>query len=427
MGIETGEVGVTADSVKVAIIVSLTGNNNAGHSGFEQGLEAYFDNLNDKGGICGRTIEYETYDDTSEPTVQSELFEKAVTEDGAFMVLGSWPNFGGAEYGDANGIPAVGTRYTNGWDYSDNFFGVTGGSWEAPNKAINDLPQIPPDKSATGPIDLYLMARTGATTAATFGYTHAGSSAAARTACETIDTLKWDGVGCESNGGFWDGSVEFGFSTIGAIGAKVKDAGATYFYAGMDLAGCVTYSNELKKAGVDDFLFRCAVGIGAPGVEDYGEALLPLIIMLTTPDFESTDPAMVEFVDNLDTWKPGEDPSITSLAGWQSGIFFEDVMTILGADVTREGFITTGRTNEKFEAWDAGGLLGSPINWTVNRHQAVLDGTYEPAGGCSGTLWRFDASGQASQVGPDVLCLGGLSGDEIVAYADADTSSLEVG
>jgi Periplasmic binding protein len=427
VGIDTGETGVTATTISVAIIVSQTGNNSSGQQGVEEGIEAYIDNLNDLGGVCGRTIDYETYDDTSEPTVQGELFRQAVEDDGHFLVMGSWPNWGAAAYGDENGIPAVGTRYNNGWDYSDNFFGVTGGSWEAPDKKINDLPTVPPP-GATGAIDVYLMAKTGATVAATVGYTHAASAAHATTTCENIDLLAFGDVGCQSAGGFTNSTMEFGFSTIGAVGTQAKARGATYFYAVMDIAGCVTYSNELKKAGVEEFLFRCQVGIEDANVEAFGSDLDNIIIMLTGVDFNSSDPAMVDFVDNLEFWKPGADPGITTLAGWQSGIFLEDALVEVGADLTRENFITTARTADRFKAWDANGLLGTPIDWTTNRHEAILAGNYEPATGCSGTLWRADVdAGTFVQVGPEVLCIAGLSGDAIKDYVDTDTSSLEVG
>ncbi len=422
----TGETdaGVTADTIKVALLVSVTGNNTAGQQGFEQGAEAYIEALNDRGGICNRQIEYKLFDDQSDSTLNTELFQEAVEDWGAFMVWGSFPDFSAAEYADSNGIPAVGTAYTAGWHYSDKFFGVTGGSWKAPD--INNIPTRP---SSTSSIDNYLADKIGAKTLATFGYTQSQSAAAANIACDNFTKF----AAADQNCAFSDTTSEFGFSTIGANAARAKDAGATVFSAGMDIAGCVTITNDLRKAGITDFIFRCAVGIDDSNIPSFGHQLDNIVVLTTGTDFKSQDPAMVDFVDNLAEFQPGVDPGITTLNGWLAGIFFEDVVNEIvaeGLDLTRENFYTTARTAEPFSAWTANGLQ-APIDWTHNIHEEVLAGTYKPAAdACVGKLFAADVdAGEWVQVGPTPnLCLQTIeTAADVAAYVASDTSSLTPG
>jgi hypothetical protein len=197
----------------------------------------------------------------------------------------------------------------------------------------------------------------------------------------------------------------------------------------------VTVTNDLKQAGLEEFTFRCAVGIDDANVEAFGSDLDNIVIMRTGPDFKSDDPEMVKFIDGLAEYQPGVDPGITVLNGWWAGIFFEDVLTEMGKqglDFTRENFITVARTADQFKQWDANGLLGTVVNWTENQHEAVEAGTFQPdANACSGTLFRADVdAGTFVPVGPDVLCLQTMaSAEDVAAYAGGGDGgvSLDLG
>ena len=411
------DIGVTEDTIRVAQIVSQSGVNAAGHEGFEKGFQVYVEELNERGGVHGRTIEIvDTLDDQSDPARNSELFRRV--GDDVFTVVGSWPSFGGAEFARDNLIPVAGAAYADGWHLAENFFGVTAGTWVAED--INDRPTPPPTA-----VDAYIMEKQGDTLAGTFGYTQAASAGAAETACDRINDFNDIGVECV----YTDTSLEFGFTDLGASIAAIQDSGATHFYAGMDIGGCVTIMRSFLRAGMDDVTLRCAVGYGTETIEDFGEFIENMYILLDTQPFDGDHPEIQRFVEELTTRMPGEDPSTTILNGWLAGIFLEDVLTELGPNVTRERFVETVRSAEPFTAWDGRGIIGA-IDYTVNRHEQVAAGTWEPDPDlCAGILLRPDVDNvEWVQVGQQPqLCLAGIQdGAELRERMADDDSSLEI-
>jgi ABC-type branched-subunit amino acid transport system substrate-binding protein len=412
------DVGVTEDTIRVSQIVSQSGVNAAGHQGFEKGFQVYVEALNERGGVHGRTIEIvDTFDDQSDPARNSELFRRIADSD-VFAVVGSWPSFGGAELARDNNIPVIGAAYADGWHLAENFFGVTGGTWVAED--ISNRPTPP-----GSPVNAYIMEKQGDTLAGTFGYTQAASANAAETACDRINDFNDIGLECV----YTDTSLEFGFTDLGASIAAIQDSGATHFYAGMDIGGCVTILRSFLRAGMDDVTLNCAVGYGRETIENFGEFIENMYIVLTTQPFDGDHLEIQTFVEELTTRMPGEEPSTTILNGWLAGIFLEDVLTELGPNVTRARFVETVRSAEPFTAWDANGIIGA-IDYTVNLWEALEAGTYDPDPDlCAGILVRPDVDNvEWVQVGQQPqLCLAGIrNGADLRERMADDDSSLEI-
>ncbi|MFP3907673.1 MAG: ABC transporter substrate-binding protein, partial [Acidimicrobiales bacterium] len=234
------DIGVTEDTIQVAQIVTQSGVNAAGHQGLEKGFELYVQALNERGGVHGRTIEIvDTLDDQSDASRNAELFRRV--GDDVFMVVGSWPGFGGAEYARDNNIPVAGSAYADGWHLAENFFGTTAGTWVAED--INDRPTPP-----ANPVNAYIMEKQGDTLFGSFGYTQAASAGGAETSCDRVNDFNDIGLECV----YLDTSLEFGFTDLGASIAEIQDSGATHFAALMDIGGCVTILRSFLRAGMDD-------------------------------------------------------------------------------------------------------------------------------------------------------------------------------
>jgi branched-chain amino acid transport system substrate-binding protein len=77
---------------------------------YSKGVEAYFNYVNDTGGVHGRKIEYKVYDDAYEPGRTLQNAKKLVESDGAFAVgfiVGTSHNLGIREYMNEKKVPQV--------------------------------------------------------------------------------------------------------------------------------------------------------------------------------------------------------------------------------------------------------------------------------------------------------------------------------
>ncbi len=82
------DVGVTEDSVRVGAHFPLTGVAAPGYSEIPTGAKAYFDYVNEAGGIHGRQIEYLVEDDAYNPSNTSRVTDQLVLDDEIFAMMG---------------------------------------------------------------------------------------------------------------------------------------------------------------------------------------------------------------------------------------------------------------------------------------------------------------------------------------------------
>lgn len=79
--------GLTDTSIKIGTHQPLTGVAAPGYSEISPGAKAYFDFVNEAGGINGRKIEYVVKDDTYNPTKTGEVVNQLVLQDEVFGLL----------------------------------------------------------------------------------------------------------------------------------------------------------------------------------------------------------------------------------------------------------------------------------------------------------------------------------------------------
>jgi branched-chain amino acid transport system substrate-binding protein len=80
--------GVTDDTIVIGSHVALTGPAAAGLKTYVEGWNAYFDYVNDNGGVHGREIEMVIQDDAYDPTKSGQAARKLVQQDQVFAVMG---------------------------------------------------------------------------------------------------------------------------------------------------------------------------------------------------------------------------------------------------------------------------------------------------------------------------------------------------
>lgn len=82
------DVGITEDTVTIGAHFPLTGVAAPGYSEIPSGMEAYFDYVNEQGGVDGRKIELVVKDDGYNPTNTSQVTNELVLKDEIFAMVG---------------------------------------------------------------------------------------------------------------------------------------------------------------------------------------------------------------------------------------------------------------------------------------------------------------------------------------------------
>jgi branched-chain amino acid transport system substrate-binding protein len=86
---KASDTGITATSIKIGATYPLTGVAAPGYSEIPLGVKAYFDYVNNNGGVNGRKIDYLYKDDGYNPTNTSSVTNQLVLQDQVFMMMGA--------------------------------------------------------------------------------------------------------------------------------------------------------------------------------------------------------------------------------------------------------------------------------------------------------------------------------------------------
>ncbi|MGY2083135.1 ABC transporter substrate-binding protein [Blastococcus sp. SYSU DS0539] len=84
---EASDIGVTETSIKIGAHYPLTGVAAPGYSEIPTGVDAYFNCLNEEGGVYGREIDWIFRDDAYNPTQTSQVTNELVLEDEIFAMM----------------------------------------------------------------------------------------------------------------------------------------------------------------------------------------------------------------------------------------------------------------------------------------------------------------------------------------------------
>src|SRR5258708_35436827 len=82
--------GVCQNTVKIGVILPLTGSQAAFGEALKNGYLIALDDINAKGGVMGKKIELDIYDDQSKPDQAIQGVSKLVDQDQMPMILGSF-------------------------------------------------------------------------------------------------------------------------------------------------------------------------------------------------------------------------------------------------------------------------------------------------------------------------------------------------
>jgi branched-chain amino acid transport system substrate-binding protein len=335
---------VTATSIKVALITSLTGSDSSNSAAIPKGFAARIDQQNAQGGVNGRKITWVTEDDQSNPA-QAPTAVGVALHAGVFAIDYESPfAFGAAQVMAKQNVPVVGGGYDGPeWTLLPNMFSLD--MLHASNPVYTTDAQFIKDK--------------GGTRIASLGYGESPSSKA--TALGAAKAAKQIGG---VSAPYVNVSLPFGTVDVGAISLAMKSANVDSLYGPIDGNTLLAVLTGAEQTGVKFKVAILATGYGQPLLDDpqavqsaQGAYFYPgqTPIELHTPATVAEQAAFKQY-ENF-TGVPGFD--------WSQGYMSADLLIKglqqAGQNPTRASFTSGLRS---VTSYDAGGLLPSPINFS---------------------------------------------------------------
>jgi ABC-type branched-subunit amino acid transport system substrate-binding protein len=372
-------IGVTDTEVLVGGLVSLTGPLAQQFKGSDVGAQAYFDLVNERGGIHGRKIRrVDTRNDNTDPARNESEAHALVEEDKVFAVVPlATPEFASAEYLGDEGIPVFGWRIQDEWNDHMNFFAHVGTYGQIKGA----------DPSAGG---AYLPKRLGFTKVGAIGYTQAQSADCVDGLVRNFEAAGLDVV-------YNNKSLPLGTADFTADAQRMKDAGVEYVATCIDTNGNLNLTRALQRVG-HEVAMSWPTGYEQKVLEEYGDLMENTYFLLQHLPFESAEefsPGLQEYLEEFPRLAPDGVVGNQSLIGWVNAKLFVEGLDAVGPDLTREKLIDT--INAEFTDWDADGIIWK-LDWSVQHTD------FNPYG-CSSALVSVDDGKFVHAFGKPFNCL----------------------
>jgi branched-chain amino acid transport system substrate-binding protein len=360
----SGRPGVTAKEIQVGGLASPVSVLNVPYVDGFDGVQAYFDKINAKGGVYGKKLKLVAQlDDQGAPSGNIRAVRSLVEEKKVFAVMPVMTNsFAGASYLAKEGVPTFGINVDAGW-CGTNAEGQAIQDDVTQNGIFTD--QCPRQNlfgekgsflcfSCASIAPAYIAQQEGLTKGAIFTYT-APSSVACSVGTE--QSFKEYGIDLV----YADKSLEFGFSDVSADVQAMKDKGVQFVATCMDFGGAFKISQGLKQAGVDDVVFYAPEGYRDDVIKKYGKQLNNWFFGLSFADWQSKKlpQGTKEFLAAMK--KRGVSPSEQSQAGWINAALFVEGLKKAGKDFTQQSVVDAINSITDFTA---DGML-APQDWTA--------------------------------------------------------------
>jgi branched-chain amino acid transport system substrate-binding protein len=338
--------GVTESEIRVGGVASVTNPLGARYDELFEAVDAYFQMVNEDGGVHGRDLVLAArHDDqlaNNDAAVQALL-----TQDDVFAVLpvASLLFAGADELVQAN-VPTFGWIINPEWqgtpdDPRANLFGQYGSflCFGCPS------PTVP-----------FVASQEGAQRIALLAYNVPQSAQCATGAERSFEQYAAPGSATVV---FADKSLGFGTADLSAQVAQMKDAGVDLVLTCMDLQGVVTLAREMKRQSLDATQYLVNA-YDREVLTEFGDLFQGSVVMTFFAPFEVDDPP--EGLETYLEWmeRTGTEPNENTMNGWLSAALFVAGLREAGPDFSRQKVIDAVNA---MTDWDADGLLAG-VDWT---------------------------------------------------------------
>jgi branched-chain amino acid transport system substrate-binding protein len=397
-GAQTGRPGVTPTTINVGGMAAVT--NFVGQpyaSGFD-GVQAYFNYVNAKGGVYGHKFkQVAQLDDRDSPSEDLVQARSLVEEKHVFAVLPVVvDNFTAGPYLASSGVPTLGWNINSQWasGYPTPGSSYPAGCVVAPGVAGtpctgSGAPNLFGEKGSflcftcpsAGPA--FVAQQLGAHNVAILAYS-VPQSAACATGLEA--GFKQYGFNVVVN----DHSLAPGFSDLGSDVDAMKAGDVQFVGTCMDVAANVRAGQALKRAGLTDVKLFAPQGYDQGTLQKYGAELNGFYFLADFVPFEeiSQSPGMQRFARQMhQLHRPINEQA---LAGWIDADLLYRGIKAAGPNFTQASVVAA---INQINGYTADGIR-PPINWSFDGHRpghagcaafiAVRNGKFVPVFGRPG-------------------------------------------
>ncbi len=356
------DTGVTASTITVGVLVSRTSPvGSEALSGSYYGATAYFDALNRRGGVNGRTVKVVACDDKGSGTQNVACAHRLIDTDHVFALAGTTAfAYDGAPYVNAKGVPDVaGQPVGNAYDTYPHLWSVYGSNEPRDGKTIGW------DGRLYGGTAFYhwFKERLGAKKAAVVFYNIAVSERYARYA---EAGLRAEGYEVREE------QINLSLGNFDSVAADIASAKVDTVFDALDQSGNVRLCRALDAHRVK-LKAKVTTPQGWTGTigRDYAGSKTCRNSIYATDFLQNFDDrskaGIATYQDAVTRLYPDRTNkhSAWELDGWVSAQWLTDAMSSCGAKLTRscvEGYLRTTKN------YTGHGLL-TPRNFTVERPQ----------------------------------------------------------
>jgi ABC-type branched-subunit amino acid transport system substrate-binding protein len=379
------ETGVTDNEIRTSAILSITNPLGGKYGSLADGINAYYDMVNQDGGIYGRQLKLVKVRDDAMGNNQQQA-QATVAQDNVFATYVAALLFTGADVLAQENIPTFGWNINAEWSGPTNFF---------PNEGALCL-------GCSGPGLPWLAKEVGATKAGVLAYNVPQSAACLDGDLKSFKKFPTAKIV------FQDKSLSFGVTDLSAQVARMKQLGVGFVMTCMDINGVFTLAKEMRTQGLDavqtlpqgydqDF-------IKANGKYFEGDYVSPRFVAF---EARPRPPAMEKFFEWMD--KSGKEVNELSMHGWIAATQFVTGLKLAGPEFSREKVIQAlnGLTD-----FTADGLV-APIDWTKQHEDPAKNPQAGATLECSNTVQVKDGK---------FVPVFGAPGKPWTCFKDADTN-----
>jgi len=356
--VAVNETGVTPTEIRVGGVVSATNPLGGKYADAFDGVQAYFNMVNDQGGLYGRKLVLAAKRDDKTGANKSEV-QGLLTQDNVFAVLPvATLLFTGADTLVQQQVPTFGWNINTEWsgttaDPKANLFAQTG-SYIC--------------FTCASPVQPWLANQMGAHKIGLLAYSVPQS---AECADGTVNSFQKFGTQTDSSVAFEDKSLAYGTSDLSVQVSKMKDAGVDLVLTCMDTNGVVTLAKEIKKQQLHAVQFL-PDAYDHQFLAEFGDLFEGSYVRTDFVQWEVEDKpqGLQDYLDWIG--KLGTEPSENSVVGWLDADLFVRGLKAAGPNFSRQAL--TNAINQMTD-YNADGLV-YPVDWTVQHTQDASSTDY---------------------------------------------------
>ena len=331
----TSTVGITADTIRVGNVATLSGPVPGLFQGAPNGVEAYFEYVNSEGGVGGRKLELVSTDDALNCNENTKKTEELI--DDTFALVGSFSvfdNCGAKVLSDNSGMPNVSYTLSAAAAGLENAFS----------------PQPSPPGFRTGPFQYYK---------AELGASKVGILYGQSTSPDVIEgqIAAMESVGLKVVYKRAAATAETDFTSDVV---RMRDSGADYLYLGStNVVNIGRVVGAARQQGWKPKVIDAGPAYDARFFDQVDPKIaegihVPLPFAMVLGEDRETTPAVDTFLTWLEKAHPGFKPDLFTLFGWASAQLFVEGLEAAGDDPTRADLLEALAGIDEF---DADGLL----------------------------------------------------------------------